>query len=155
MSCRLRHPLVGSRGRADPQAPAGLIDQYKLAVEMADRVSARRATANSFFLTVQTALVTASGFVQRERWALAATGLIVAAAWWLTLRSYRMLNSAKFKVITTIEDSLPASPFQDEWAILDHKNGPLRARYAALSFVEQTVPVVFITLNIGLLIATI
>ncbi len=33
------------------------LELYKLAVEMADRVSARRATANAFFLTVNTALL--------------------------------------------------------------------------------------------------
>jgi hypothetical protein len=32
------------------------LELYKLAVEMADRVSARRATANAFFLTINTAL---------------------------------------------------------------------------------------------------
>lgn len=32
--------------------PEGYLDLYKLAVEMADRVSARRTTANTFFLTV-------------------------------------------------------------------------------------------------------
>ena len=37
----------------DPQ----VLDIYKLAVEMADRVSSRRATANAFFLTVNTGLV--------------------------------------------------------------------------------------------------
>jgi len=35
-----------------------LFDQYKLAVEMADRVSARRTQANTFFLAVNTGLLT-------------------------------------------------------------------------------------------------
>ncbi|MBM5818188.1 MAG: hypothetical protein FJ083_16945, partial [Cyanobacteria bacterium K_Offshore_surface_m2_239] len=35
-----------------------LFDQYKLAVEMADRVSARRMQANTFFLAVNTGLLT-------------------------------------------------------------------------------------------------
>jgi hypothetical protein len=33
------------------------LELYKLAVEMAERVSARRATTNAFFLTVNTALL--------------------------------------------------------------------------------------------------
>jgi len=137
----------------EPDAvPAGFLDQYKLAVEMADRVSARRATANSFFITVQSALATAFGFSNHERWPLAVAGLVVAAAWWLSLRSYRMLNGAKFEVINKMEQRLPEAPFKDEWAILDRKEGPLHKRYAALSFVEQTVPVAFIALNLGLLI---
>lgn len=131
---------------------AGLLDQYKLAVEMADRVSARRATANSFFVTVQSALVTAFGFAKDDRWPLAVAGILVAAVWWLSLRSYRMLNGAKFEVINKMEGQLPAAPYKDEWAILDRKDGPLHKRYAALSFVEQVVPLAFTVLSIGLLI---
>jgi hypothetical protein len=132
--------------------PVGFLDQYKLAVEMADRVSARRATANSFFVTVQSALVTAFGFSKDDQWPLAVAGIVVATAWWLSLRSYRMLNGAKFDVINKIEERLPVAPYRDEWAILDRKDGPLHKRYAALSFVEQTVPVAFMALNVGLLI---
>jgi len=35
-----------------------LFDQYRLAVEMADRLSARRMQANTFFLAVNTGLLT-------------------------------------------------------------------------------------------------
>lgn len=133
--------------------PAGFLDQYKLAVEMADRVSARRATANSFFVTVQSALVTAFGFAHGDRWPLAIAGVVVAGAWWLSLRSYRMLNAAKFEVITDMEKRLYAAPYGDEWAILARQEGPLRKRYAALSFVEQTVPIAFLVLNLVLLVS--
>jgi hypothetical protein len=133
-------------------APPALLEQYKLMVEMADRVSARRATANSFFVTVQSALVTAFGFAKDDRWPLAVAGIVIAVTWWLTLRSYRMLNSAKFEVICEVERQLPLAPYADEWAILKKEDGPLRKRYAALSFVEQTVPVAFGLLNAGLLI---
>lgn len=129
-----------------------LLDQYKLMVEMADRVSARRATANSFFLTVQSALVGTFGFSRDDQWPLAVAGLVVAVAWWLSLRSYRMLNGAKFAVINEMEEHLPASPYKDEWAILKRADGPLHKRYAALSFVEQTVPVAFATLNSVLIV---
>ena len=35
--------------------PDGLLEQYKIYVEMADRISARRGLANTFFLTLNTA----------------------------------------------------------------------------------------------------
>lgn len=137
---------------APEEPPPGFLDQYKLMVEMADRVSARRATANSFFVTVQSALVTAFGFSKDDQWPLAIVGVVVAIAWWLSLRSYRMLNAAKFAVINEMEERLTASPYQDEWAILKREDGPLHKRYAALSFVEQTVPVAFAALNAALIV---
>ena len=89
---------------------------YSLAVEMADRVSARRASANSFFLTLQTGLVAGLAlFATRvsdngdqaapDRFVLvvaAFAGVLLAGAWWLLLRSYRKLNAAKFTVINTL-----------------------------------------------------
>lgn len=131
----------------------GYLEQYKLAVEMADRVSARRALANSFFVTVQSALVTAFGFAKDDRWPLAAACIVVALTWWLSLRSYRMLNNAKFQVINKMEARLATQPFTDEWEILDRADElPLHKRYAALSFVEQAIPLAFATLSIGLLV---
>src|ERR1039457_6647865 len=89
------------------QTDARVLDLYKMAVEMADRVSARRSTANAFFLTAQTALVAVIGAtspsLMRATWwiALSVTiaGVVMSASWWLQLRSYRDLNRAKFKVI--------------------------------------------------------
>ena len=49
------------RARADPADEATAFEQYKLYVEMADRVSARRSLANTFFLTLNTALFTPIG----------------------------------------------------------------------------------------------
>src|SRR5208283_909712 len=86
---------------------------YKLAVEMADRVSARRALANTFFLTVNTGLAALLGG-QNLRWYVAAAGIVFALAWWWLLQSYRELNAAKFKVITAIELRLPVALFTEE-----------------------------------------
>jgi len=43
--------------RLPAELPAGYVELYKLAVEMADRISARRGVANSFFLTINTGLL--------------------------------------------------------------------------------------------------
>src|SRR6476469_3153169 len=95
-----------------------VLDLYKLAVEMADRVSARRGTANSFFLTVQTAMVMALGFTDQELaaswWAsglVAGAGVALSTTWWLQLKSYRDLNRAKFDVILSMEKQLPVKIF--------------------------------------------
>lgn len=125
---------------------------YKLAVEMADRVSARRATSNSFFLAVQSAFVAVLGIAspalaERPWWTsltVALAGVALSASWWLQLRSYRDLNRAKFAVINGMEERLPQRIFSDEWASL--KQDPIpswRGRYAELGTVERVVPWVF------------
>jgi hypothetical protein len=130
-----------------PALQPAYLDLYKLAVEMADRVSARRSTANSFFLAVQTALVTLLGVEGLGDDAVAGAGLVLASAWWLLLRSYRKLNAAKFKVIGEMEEALPVQIFNEEWKRLRGQDPQARARardrYAELGIIEQLVPAVF------------
>lgn len=139
------------------------LEMYKLTVEMADRVSSRRASANSFFLTLHTALAAFVGVIGSASEAdsadplppidsltvicVSAAGMVLASAWWILLRSYRDLNTAKFEVINRLEQDLPIRPFSDEWASL--KSDPVkrwRPRYAELGFVERTVPIVFVAI---------
>src|ERR1039458_2690790 len=100
-----------------------ILELYKTAVEMADRLSARRAGANTFFLTLNTALAAVVGIVSSARkppphgnlpsfdgFGLAATavaGCIFATVWWLLLRYYRRLSAAKWGVINRLEERLP------------------------------------------------
>ena len=126
------------------QLPEGYLDIYKLAVEMADRVSARRAIASSFFLTALSTLVVLLGATSTKPWAFAVPGAALAAVWWLLLRSYRLLNKAKFEVIQKLEERLPAAPYTDEWPVVkEEEPRGLRDRYAELSLLEQVVPAVF------------
>jgi hypothetical protein len=138
--------------------PDGYLDLYKLAVEMADRVSARRTTANSFFLAVQTALVAVLGVDGIDDNAVATAGLVLAGAWWLLLRSYRKLNSAKFAVIGEMEKAIPVAIFGEEWRKLKGEDPAvkqrLRDRYAELSLVEQVVPAVFAAVYLVVLLTS-
>lgn len=130
---------------------------------MADRVSARRATANSFFLTLQTALTAVlaafAGGKAADRndvvlAAAALAGAVTAFAWWMLLRSYRDLNRAKYLVINRIElEHLPLSLFADEWEELQRRpEKPRRwkGRYAELGDAERVVPLVFLVLYLVL-----
>lgn len=135
---------------------------YKLAVESADRVTERRGTANSYYLTVQTAFIavlavavphTAKSSVWQTGVA-AAAGVTLSACWWLQLRSYRQLNAAKFVVINDMEKRLPVAIFGREWDTL--KTDPVqswRGRYAELGTVERLVPWVFAFLYVNLFLA--
>ncbi|WP_222513121.1 hypothetical protein [Streptomyces sp. CBG9] len=146
----------GDRDRAD------LLELHRLAVDMADRVSARRATANSFFLSLQSALVAFVGLSGAERsdqpwWAattLATTGVTLSVAWLVLLLSYRDLNAAKFRVILALEERLPARIFHDEWAALTSPSRPRSRRYVELGTAERLVPAVFGCAHALLLVGT-
>jgi hypothetical protein len=132
-----------------------ILQLYINCVEMADRVSARRATANSFFLALHTTLAAlaavgtgTSSKLLEDRWAIslvAFVGVVISGAWWMLLRTFRDLNRAKFAVINEIEAThLPIQPFTDEWEVL--KKDPVRSwrtRYAEFTTVERVVPCVF------------
>lgn len=143
---------------ADP----AVLELYKLAVESADRVSARRGSANSYFLTVQTTFIAVLALAvplgpSTSLWQAAVAsvaGIMLSACWWLQLRSYRDLNRAKFEVITEVEKQLPVKVFTDEWESL--KKDPIktwRQRYAELGTVERVVPWVFAFLYVTLFFA--
>jgi hypothetical protein len=121
------------------------LELYKLAVEMADRVSARRATANVFFLTVNTALLAFVGSDPgRAPWLICLAGIALSGTWWVLLKTYRDLNAAKFDVITEMESNLRAKVFGDEWERLKEKRAEgWRGRYAELGTVERLVPLLF------------
>jgi hypothetical protein len=135
-----------------PDYHGHLIEQYKLYVEMADRVSSRRMVSNSFFLGIHTAFATALAYLVKERLLVPNLfGLIpfVSVAllcwvWYKAVLSYQQMNSGKFKVIHELEQRLPAAPFETEWEVLgngsDHKN------YMPISKVEKTIPICFGTL---------
>ncbi|HEY6794679.1 MAG TPA: hypothetical protein VI248_08350 [Kineosporiaceae bacterium] len=133
-----------------PGYSAALLEQYKLCVEMADRVSARRTAANSFFLTLNTTVLTLFGVFWQERSAFGAGWLTFPAlalvvqciGWYWMLRSYRQLNTAKYVVIGLLEKRLPASAYWSaEWTALGR--GQVPARYLPLTQLEQWVPALF------------
>lgn len=127
-----------------------LFEQYKLYVEMADRISARRQTANSYFLTVNTALLGFIGYVTTKDtgdylWLLGVVGIALCYLWYRLIRSYRDLNTAKFNVIHEIEKRLPLSPYDAEWEAMGR--GDDSQRYKPFTHIETGVPWVFVVLH--------
>ena len=134
-----------------------LLEQYKMYVQLADKISDRRHIANAFFISINTALVTILGTLKLKEstWIGPAWHAIVAMAggvlcwtWYQTLRSYQNLNRGKFAVIHEIEQRLPIRPYDAEWATLGH--GKLPEVYKPFTRVEQIVPGVFACLYFAL-----
>nr|VFK80985.1 MAG: hypothetical protein BECKSD772D_GA0070982_11912 [Candidatus Kentron sp. SD] len=126
-----------------------LFEQYKLYVEMADRVSARRMLANSFFVGVHTALIIAFAILLKQGiieftplgFAPFIAVFLLCFVWWRIVRSYRQLNSGKYKVVLALEQMLPVAPYDEEWGALGSGEDP--KKYSPLTHVEQWVPACF------------
>ncbi|MEW9519385.1 RipA family octameric membrane protein [Streptomyces tubercidicus] len=126
------------------------VEQYKVCLEMADRVSARRGIANSFFLTINIALLSFLGSSGPEidkispwpLFAMLAALIAQCAVWFFLIRSYRMLNTAKYAVIAQIEERLPIRAYSHgEWEALTSEKG--FKRHISLSSLEQAMPPIF------------
>lgn len=127
-----------------------LLDQYKLYVEMADRISTRRAAANQYFLSVNSAILAFVGYLSSKDsveylWMLALGGIALSVLWEALITSYRNLNTAKFAVIHKIEKRLPISPYEAEWEAMERGKNP--KLYRPISHIEQGVPFVFMALH--------
>jgi hypothetical protein len=134
------------------------LELYKLAVELADRTSARRASLLTFPFTANTALfaVLFSGNFAGPSWLVAVVGLVISASWWLLLRSYRTLSAAKFTVIIEMERNLEAHIFDEEWRRTRELSRPFvmrYLRYGESGLVERFVPPIFAALYIVVLVS--
>lgn len=117
-----------------------LLEQWKVYVQMADNTSNRRAKSNSFFTTINTTIIgiMSANFFNNHKNLIFITGILISVAWILSIRSYKMLNKAKFEVINRIEEKLPVQGFIDEWNKLKQK------KHFNLTSNEFYVPMSFI-----------
>jgi hypothetical protein len=127
-----------------------ILEQYKLYVEMTDRLGSRRGVSNSFFITLNTGVLALIGTVARSSGhenALVLLGplcglIAECVAWYWTVESYRRLSAAKFLVIGALEERLPASPWWNaEWKAL--AEGRDRSVYRPITHLEQVTPLIF------------
>jgi hypothetical protein len=152
MGDQLWNPAVGPADytEAAVRYQTAVLDQYKLCVEMADRISGRRSVTNTFFLSLNSAVVAVLGATGARLGGgpllVVLAGLVIllaqCGAWFMIVRSYRQLNGAKFEVIGALEERLPAFAYSHaEWAALGE--GRDWRKYLPLTRVEQWVPLIF------------
>ena len=134
-----------------------LLQQYLLYVQMADKISERRSLANTFFLTANTAILSAFGIVSAIYPSQSIPGgffgfvaslspALLCYAWFRMVKSYQQLNTGKFDVIHEIERKLPLALYKAEWDALGR--GQDSRKYKPLTDVEKWVPVIFIGLYV-------
>lgn len=137
-----------------------LLDQYKLYVNAAEKISDRRQKTNEFFLGLNTALIGLLGFVMTKTdsnknalllFIASVAGTVICYLWYRIILSYKGLNGAKFEVIHTIEERLPLALYDTEWEALGR--GEDKTKYWPFSHIEQHVPWIFVGLYSILLLS--
>ena len=133
-----------------------ILEQYKLYLEMADRISSRRQSANSFFLSINTALVALTSYLtmgsagSNRYFLIAIAGMVLSYMWYRLVRSYKDLNTAKFKILHEMEAQLPLSPYDAEWEAVGRGRAP--DLYLPFTHVELYVPWVFFVIHFTVLL---
>lgn len=153
---QINNKLYASRNHQSYDANSSynshLLEQYKIYLTSAENISNRRQTANSFFVTVNTAIVSLVSYLNlgvanssKLFWVVSVAGIAISYMWYRLVHSYKDLNSAKFKVIHEIEKSLPICPYDAEWeAVGRGENSEL---YLPFTHIEIYVPWVFLLLH--------
>lgn len=121
---------------------ATIIEQWKTCVDTANGITEKRNSANSIFITVNTALFAVITFsLDYRSILLSAVGIFICTLWLKLLYNYRRLNEVKYEIINEIEELLPLAPFKAEWYRLHS-----RKNYTGLTKIERSLPIVFIVL---------
>ena len=134
-------------------SPNTMLELYRLYVEMSDRISQRRGSANNYFLAINTTLIslmiasfaysrlikdTNLDFTLYVIIGVSIVGVAICWAWYSLIMSYKSMNSAKFKVIHDMEEIIGYRPYFDEWEHLSR--GENKKVYQKFTDVESRVP---------------
>lgn len=140
--------LLG-KGGVDPDRRSEFFELYKMMVQSSEALVTRRQGVNTFFLTINGALLTAIGLILRGGGSvrlqasaimvLAMAGFFMCLAWRSLLISFGQLNTGKFVIINRMERELAASIYEGEWKALGEGNDP--EVYRSFTEREVTVPV--------------
>jgi hypothetical protein len=115
--------------------PDTLIEQYKAYVADVGNIGSRYTTAQSFYLSVVSALIGVVAFfakdadaLRRYAWVAAPVMCFIALicfVWWRTLSFYQKLFGAKFAVLKKMEATGGLfKVFEEEWAELVARGSP-------------------------------
>ena len=157
MSDKSDKPLIQhSKESYGESFQAHLLEQYKLYVQSADNVSARRIASSNYLLTINTAIIALYGVLVSTSghncivMLIPFSGIGVSALWWVIIGLHSDLNEIKFEVvIPELEQHLPAALYQYEWQMIKQRKGK---SYNPVTSIESRIPCAFILLHISLIL---
>lgn len=137
-----------------------LLIQYRLYVELTDRLSQRRLQVNGFYVTILSAPLVfglsfsklwGAGFVWWGQCLPGVLGIFLCIVWWFHINSFRQLSSGRFSVIKEMEEMLSFPCFRREWEIL--ASGRNMRHYFRFTVIERFVPVGIGGIYLGFLVS--
>jgi len=154
----------------DPKRVEELIEQYKVYLATSEDVVTRRQNASSFYIGINTVLMGVMTTITSLFLGLSALtnkamliaiitlftsllGIVLCTNWFYLIDSYGKLNSAKMKVISTLEKELPANIYDTEWRVMNEKVG--NTKYRSFTSIEKRVPLTFFVLYFSILLVSI
>lgn len=141
---------------------AHVLEQYRIYAGRIAADQSKNEATNAFFLTVNTAIVTAMAFIAKGDFGshgisvalILLPAVAICLVWWVALRSIAQWSVAQQETLQDMESYLPLKPFTSEWYEKMAKN----RGYFKIRVVRQFVPWVFIcvhlTLFVSLLVAS-
>jgi hypothetical protein len=126
------------------------LEQYKLYLESIEKTSDRRQSANNYFLTINTILISILAIAFETdslinifllKIFIPIIGVFFCIVFGILINSYKQLNTGKFSVLHEVESKLPISLYQYEWEILGE--GKDKKKYYPFSHVELVIPCCF------------
>lgn len=122
-------------------------EQYKLYIEMADRISSRRIEVNRFYVTILTALIAVVSFIANAASLEIASkntlllcvglfGILLCVIWFINIRVFRDINAIKFEIINELESQFTFQGYKLEWEKMQN-NG---SKYFQFTKIESLIP---------------
>lgn len=141
----------------DAESKLQTLELYKIMVQSSESLVNRRQAVNTFFLTMNGAILTALGLIVQNAggqqllggvgvFVVALTGALLCVAWRSLIISFGQLNRGKFKVINTIEQHFAVSIYAAEWEALGRGENP--KIYRAFTSREIWVPTTLLVLHL-------
>lgn len=136
-----------------PAASAQLttvLEQYKLFLATAESIETRRQTLHTFFMSINSLLLAASGLIGKQALdtprvgagvvLLGLLGAVLSVSWLQQVKSHGHVMKSKWEIINAFEAVLPSQPFCGEWQSLQRRS------YRSFTDIERYMPIAFIVL---------
>ncbi|MBR3036012.1 MAG: hypothetical protein IKI54_01795 [Lachnospiraceae bacterium] len=127
-----------------------ILDQYKMFQKTSEDLVARRQSVNSFYISVNSAMVALMGVILGLVEAptklyvvffMCIVGIILDISWMNILEAYGTLNASKMKVIRLMEEQLPITLYDAEWRVMSDKLN--NKKYVSFTDSEKRIPRIF------------